>query len=104
MTLTLVLLAGCGIVAGPSPADPTCAMLDEHHLIWTAVATAGGSIGTVAGAVVPMVDQWASDEDRGDWQLGLGITGAVGGALGILGTFMAGEVNQRWNAAGCGGE
>jgi hypothetical protein len=99
MTLTLVLLAGCATIG--SLERPECAQLQFEQRAWTAVTATGGAISTVTGAATPIVDEWASDEDRGDWQLGLGITGAVGGALGILGTFMLGEVTEDASQAGC---
>lgn len=100
--LPLFLVLGCGIVSGPSPADPTCAYLDQQHLAWTTVATVGGALGTTAGTVIPLVDQYVDDDDVADWNMGLGVVTAVGGGLSLLGTLMSGSLVQAYSAAGCG--
>lgn len=103
--LTLVLLlSGCGIVADRPTTTPECVQLNFESRAWQAVALAGGGIGAVTAAGAPIADEWASDEDRGDWQLGLGITGAVGGALSILGTAMGQSVAEDAVEAGCGSD
>jgi hypothetical protein len=103
LALLFALTLGCGIVSGPSPADPTCAYLDQQHLAWTTVATVGGAIGTTAGTVIPLVDQFVDPQDAKDWNLGLGITTAIGGGMSLLGTLMSGSLTQAWTAAGCDG-
>lgn len=101
--LLVLMLGGCGIVADCPTTTPECVQLDFESRAWQAVALAGGGIGAVTAAGAPIADEWASDEDRGDWQLGLGITGAIGGALGVLGTLMGQSVSEAALAAGCGG-
>jgi hypothetical protein len=101
--LTLVLLlSGCATIG--SPENPVCSQLRFEQRAWSATAMAGAGIAGVSSAAAPIADEWASDEDRGDWQLGLGITGAVGGALSILGTAMGAVVAEDAVAAGCGSE
>lgn len=105
-TLCMVLLflvLGCGIVSGPSPANPTCAYLDQQQVIWSSVGIVGGAIGTTAGTVIPLVDQYVDDDDVADWNMGLGVMTAVGGGLSLLGTLMSGSLTQAWTAAGCDG-
>lgn len=100
--VTLVLfLSGCATIG--SPERPECASLRFEQRAWSATALAGAAISGVSAAGAPIADEWASDEDRGDWQLGLGITGAVGGALSILGTAMGAMVAEDAAAVGCGG-
>ena len=99
----LVLVLGCGMVAGPGPADPTCNRLDEQKVAWSTVEIVGGAVGTTAGTVIPLVDKWADPQDVNDWQMSLGVMSAVGGGLSLIGGLMSGTITQEWTAAGCGG-
>jgi hypothetical protein len=101
--LPLVLVVGCGIVSGPSPADPRCARLDDQNAAWTTVATVGGVLGTTAGTMIPLVDKYVDPSDSDDWNLGLGITTAIGGGLSLIGGLMSSTITQLWTDAGCGG-
>lgn len=101
MALAAMMLTGCATIGSSN--KPECAQLRFEERAWNATALAGAAISGVSAAGAPIADEWASDEDRGDWQLGLGITGAVGGALSILGTSMRTLVLDDAAEVGCGG-
>jgi len=100
--LPLVLVVGCGIVSGPSPADPTCAMLDQQHVAFSTVGVVGGALGAASSTMIPIVDGITDPQKAEDWNLGLGVTSAVGGALALIGGLMSAELTQLYEAHGCG--
>jgi len=103
LALLLALTLGCGIVAGPGPANQTCASLDTQHVIWQTTSIIGGAISGAASAALPVASEYADPDDLADWNLGLGLTSVVGAGLTVLGVSMSGLVVQEWNQLGCGG-
>jgi hypothetical protein len=103
LMLPLFLVLGCGIVAGPGPANPTCAGLDSQHVGWSTVEIIGGAVGTTAGTMIPLVDQFVDPQDAKDWNLSLGVLTAIGGGMSLLGGLMSNELTQEWVRLGCGG-
>ena len=103
LALLLALTLGCGIVAGPGPANPTCASLDTQQVVWSTVGIVGGAISGAASAALPVASEYADPDDLADWNLGLGLTSVVGAGLTVLGVSMSGLVVQEWNQLGCGG-
>jgi hypothetical protein len=101
--LPILLVLGCSFAPGRTPQDQTCADIDRQAMAWSTVGIVGGAIGTTASTAIPIADEFADDDDRADWNLGLGITAAVGGGLSLLGTLMQGEIAEWWDAHGCGG-
>jgi hypothetical protein len=98
--LTLVLLlSGCGIVAGPSPADPTCAYYDEAHLAWSAVGMAASGLAASGSTVLAVWPGTPPD----DAVIGVGVTSAALGVLSTVAGMIEGHYTQRWTQAGCGG-
>ncbi len=99
----LPLLLGCGIVSGPSPADPTRAALDSRHVTYTTIAVVGGVLTATCGAAVPIVDEFADPDDVSTGNLVLGLCSVVGGGLTLFGTTMASDAVQDWAALDGGG-
>lgn len=97
----LPLLIGCGIVSGPSPADPTCAFYDESHVAWVAVGSAASGLAGATGVGGMLASEFGDEEG---WDIGLAVTSAAMGALALTAELLAGHYVQRWNENGCGSE
>lgn len=97
--LLCFVVLGCSTIGALD--KPECAHLRFEERAWNATALTGAALSGVSSAGAPIADEWAPDEARGDWQLGLGITGAIGGALSILGTSMGTLVRDDAVEAEC---